>query len=137
MAKVSREQLKGIVKECLVEILEEGLLRDVASAAPTKAPPRRSSVSHHPTESVSRHEASADSRAELAIHEAVSSLTKDSIMSSIFHDTAKTTLQEQLSAERAPGTGPSTQSQVADNLGDVFGESASRWTNLAFPEKKK
>ena len=63
-------------------------------------------------------------------------------MASIFENTAKTTLQEQISME-APSRGSQTGGLVSgdgeEKIGDpeeVFGSASQNWAALAFPEKK-
>lgn len=133
MAKVNRNQLKSIVKECLLELLSEGLASD---HAPRQRKTRRrnpqsvAQVSQHPP---------ANDRFDDAVNESVKSLTNDPIMSEIFADTARTTLQEQLGAESAGPMvtgGDSASLQMASaEPEDVFGDAASRWASLAFAEK--
>lgn len=145
MAKVSRDQLKGIVKECLLEILAEGLLSGNTGLTPSahgknlmsaiSESSRRNHQSHSRSEI--RRKPMDDTQFENAIHDTVSSLTKDTIMSSILHDTAKTTLQEQMNAERAPNPASLATPKIGEDIGSLFGDSAGRWAGLAFPEKKK
>ena len=129
--KVSRNQLKGIVKECLMEILAEGLLSE---SVPTPKTKRRSAVAAL-TEAPPKKDKFA-----AAVDTAVAGLTNDPIMSSIFRDTAMTTLQDQLGGETNPqasaGTNLINEQSSPDNLDDIFGEQSARWASLAFPEKK-
>ncbi len=125
--KVSRNQLKGIVKECLMEILAEGLLHG-EGVAPQKKAKKRPVMK----ESAS----SKNNEFEMAVQKTVGSLTNDSIMSSILADTAKTTFQDQLQAEKSPRSAGVTMNESTADLGDAFGDSANRWASLAFPEKK-
>ena len=58
-------------------------------------------------------------------------------MSSIFADTAKTTLQEQIGAEKhgVVQGGDMAQNAVASsNPEELFGETSSNWANLAFSD---
>ena len=123
--KVSRNQLKGIVKECLMEILAEGLLHD--EPRPTQG---RKVKKQAPMVESKKDQFSS------AVKSTVSSLTNDSIMSGILEDTARTTLQEQMSAEKSPRSAMASAAKVEDDLGGLFGESADRWANLAFADKK-
>ena len=56
------------------------------------------------------------------------------MMQSILADTARTTLQEQLSHE---GSRPSSQGSAGPgvNLDAIFSESETNWTKLAFTNK--
>lgn len=110
-----------------MEILAEGLLHG-EPGVPQKKAKKRQVVKEavEPT----------NDEFESAVSRTVSSLTNDSIMSSILADTAKTTYQEQLQAEKAPRSAGVTMNESTADLGDAFGESANRWASLAFPEKK-
>jgi len=133
--KLSRNQLKGIVKECLMEILAEGLLHE--TAAPKKTRTKRT---RKPQQSIAESITPPHDGFDDAVNHAVSGLTNDPIMSEIFRDTAMTTLQEQMGAEKNPravvGGDRATQQVAGSDLDDLFGESADRWANLAFAEKK-
>ena len=128
MPKLNRNQLKGIVKECLLEILSEGL----ASEAPTPRPKRRQQVQRDPGPMV-------NSNFENAVQESVNHLASNSVMAEIFADTARTTLQEQIGAESsgpmATGGDSATRQMAQSDPDEVFGEAASRWASLAFAEK--
>jgi hypothetical protein len=130
MAKVSRTILKSLVKECLVEILSEGLvgasnqIEESKKAKPRKAVPRANK------KRIIK---------EDVIPETIKNMTDDPLMQSIFADTAKTTLQEQTSAERNPRVVASDS--VSRNVDrseptELFGEAANNWATLAFSEKK-
>lgn len=127
MPKLNRNQLKGLVKECLLEILSEGLLAET-----TTKPKRRTHVKP-------QMEAVSDDRLNAAINESVQGLTDNPVMAEIFADTARTTLQEQLGAEKGGpmmSAGDTATRQMAKSDPDeVFGEAASRWASLAFAEK--
>ena len=125
--KVSRNQLKGIVKECLMEILAEGLLHG-EPGVPQKKAKKRQVVKESASPKVDEF--------EQAVQRTVGSLTNDSIMSSILADTARTTYQDQMQAEKSPRSAGIPINESTADLGDAFGESADRWASLAFPEKK-
>lgn len=110
-----------------MEILAEGLLHGEA-VAPQKKVKKRQAV----------REAAEPKKDnfDLAVRRTVSSLTNDSVMSSILADTAKTTFQDQLQAEKSPRSAGATMNESIADLGDAFGDSANRWASLAFPEKK-
>tara|TARA_B100000676_G_C18056305_1_gene834649 strand:- start:696 stop:1109 length:414 start_codon:yes stop_codon:yes gene_type:complete len=137
MAKLKRGDLKQIVKECLVEILSEGLentqtslveSRVVAEEAPRrprkKAPPNRK----------------RNDRFDEAIARNVSSLTDDPMMAALFEDTARGTYQDQMANDGKPGAVSMTETAAPGvELSDIFGERASQnWASLAFdgPAKK-
>ena len=127
MAKVSRAVLKSLVKECLVEILSEGLvgaseqIQESKRVAAKKKPPQRK-----------RKTVKKD-----IIPETVRGVTDDPLMQSIFADTARTTLQEQTQADRRNVAPMDAQARMADAVdpSDAFGEAAQNWAALAFSEK--
>ena len=155
MAKLSKGQLKSIVKECLIEILSEG----IGSSPPRQSNTRKSPSRKRQVESNTRSlrpaldniryglQQTEDSPPvikeknvgfESAINTAVGSLTDDPLMASIFSDTAATTLQEQLETDGAPGSGMGGQ-PVIEHVSDptsVFGDAAANWATLAFAENK-
>ena len=137
MAKVKRSVLKEIVKECLLEILFEGIdsepgydeepIREVRQ--PRRRAPRPSSISNDKNrykkskkENVSR---------EAPVTAAVSELTSDPMMASIFADTAQTTLQEQIEGRTPPADKAAAAVDNVDDLGDIF-EGANNWAAIAF-----
>ncbi len=69
--------------------------------------------------------------------ESINKMTDDPLMASIFADTAKTTLQEQIDAERkgggivAGGDAASLAIAQADPM-DIFGDVADNWAKMAF-----
>ena len=129
--KVSRNQLKSVVKECLMEILAEGLLHGESTSTNQS---KKSSKKRQPLkESPEPQNTDFDD----VVSSTVSSITNDSVMSSILADTAKTTYQEQLMAEKSPRASGMPVNESTTDLGGAFGESAARWASLAFPEKKQ
>lgn len=141
MAKLKKSQLKGIVKECLVEILSEGIHIDSEnkkSASNSKNTQRARSSS---LDNIRFGQSRARSdELEENTSRVVSSMTEDPILSSILKDTAKTTLQEQRMAEAGRSVQPGNYKDVAastvssNSPEDLFGESASKWAQLAFAD---
>ncbi len=151
MSQITRGQLKSLVKECLVEILSEGLLRgsqdnvseSVKSETRSQQPKSRIPLR---SESPALRSVSFGSKApappqkkvtELAVKSHVGAITSDPVMSQILEDTATTTLQEQIYAERAPGR--SSPADVVSESSQAFHddfltESAKNWSTLAFSE---
>jgi hypothetical protein len=137
MAKINKNTLKSIVKECLVEILSEG----IASQAHTPPPPKNGlGRSRRPiAEAKARRQAADNISLERKITDSVDALTDDPVMGSIFADTAKTTLQEQYAAEgpgNQSGPVPAGDGSAGVELDDIFGEASQNWAALAFTEKK-
>ena len=154
MAKLTRANLKMLVKECLVELLAEGLSDNVSvlreslirPAASTSSPVSgrrgkfQAEKSLHPPKNPALDATNFDS----AVNTAVQGLTNNPMMADIFADTARTTLQEQLSAGRpGSGGGPVDMTEAFDapegdvsNM-DVFSDAAKNWEALAFGSSSK
>ena len=136
MAKLSRTQLKDIVKECLMEILSEGLgdtALELNENVSRKSRPKRRKAApaahRSPVDTVSFNS---------AVDTTVGRVTNDPLMSSLLSDTASTTLQEQYSAEESTLAGQGSDAGIP--LGtpgvDIFGEASQNWADLAFPVAK-
>ena len=130
--KLTKQVFKKVVKECLMEILSEGLGDGKVSVKPRK-------VRTSPTP---RSRAPDLVQFNNAINETVGNLTNDPVMASIFADTAKTTLQEQINMDphtrgsQMGGTAFSDGTEKIDDPEEIFGEAAEKWAALAFSEKK-
>lgn len=145
MAKISRDMLKNLVKECLFEILLESTgdtgesLMESRSPAKQKRKAKTSKrVPNRPAlDSISFNKQRKQPEPRRGFD--ASSITTDPVMASIFEDTAMTTLVEQAAAERGrPGqtTGPGIALDgIADNS-SPFGEASKNWAHLAFPNQK-
>lgn len=137
MAKVSRNTLKEIVKECLVEILAEGL----SEGKPQKLEEsfNKFSRSSSPTRPKTKQKQQLKENPSFRqnANKAISSVTSDPIMASIFADTAENTLQEQISAEGRSPVAPGDKAAQAVSQADpneLFGEAAGNWASLAFSD---
>ena len=141
MAKMTRTELKGIVKECLVELLAEGL-DSTAKSTLSESRKRKSR-----TKSIQMEEARLEQhrkKLETRVASTVSNVTDDPILQSILADTAKTTLQEQIindrpgqnSASNLQGVGDVAPSSAGINLDSIFNEPKTNWATLAFRENK-
>ena len=158
MSKLSRSALKGIVKECLVEILQEGLetsgavtlsesrrrLNSDRRSSMREKLPARSSTLDRISYGAPKEPKSKNSNFESNVKRITESMTKDPVLSSILADTARTTLQEQSGAE---STGPNgsyvstsaagdsaARLAAASDPSEIFSESSDRWASLAFSE---
>ena len=126
--KVTKQALKKLVKECLVEILSEGL-GDKQKKRMSKTPSRSAQPRRRAPDLVHFND---------TVNEAVGALTNDPVMASIFEDTAKTTLQEQISAgtpAQASHPGGLSSPNSGELIGDpseIFETSAKNWASLAF-----
>ena len=141
MAKFSRNQLKGLVKECLVEILSEGLMGDVENISVPSIPLGRAKKVSQKKSTATRPQIVESVSFDNAVNESVSALTSDPVLSSIFSDTAQNTLQDQIQAEGSRRmSGPPADSAAAEvaksDPSDLFGQASSNWARLAFAEKK-
>ena len=132
--KISKSLLKSVVKECLVEILAEGLgttINESVKAKPLTITPSQKAKSFsrnvmHP-----------------AVAEKISlEANGNPIMTQIFEDTAKNTLPKILEedrGDRTPPRGHTVIDQIVEKSSPVelFGEdTAARWANLAFMNEK-
>lgn len=151
MSQITRGQLKSIVKECLVEILSEGLLRGKNESVPeptkidsrpqqskNRIPPRSESPALKSVSFGTRTPSTPQKKiAESAVRNHVGTITSDPVMSQILEDTATTTLQEQIYAERVPGR-PSAADVMTESSqvfpDEFLTESAKNWSTLAFSE---
>ena len=138
MAKVSRDMLKTLVKECLFEILlestgEASALSESRASRPSQAKKRpvKKKTTRPSLDSVSYRKKQVQQAPQINI----AGMTSDPIMQSIFQDTAATTLLEQRSAERLGSRvgGDAASRIVAQNdPTSLFGNAAQNWAHLAF-----
>ena len=141
MARMTRSELKGIVKECLVEILSEGIGTS-STASKTQKRNKARSVAQTEVKRLKEHR----QRLETQVNSTVTAVTADPLMQDILQQTAMTTLQEQLSNE-IPGSNtntlsvmqeslPNTTTAAGINLDSIFSSPKENWSELAFTEKK-
>ena len=157
MAKVKRSVLKNLVKECLVEILMEGLHDDDEVEALQEAAlprPRRVRKSRPNNEMIEKIQTRKKMLNEKIVQDNpvlpkqaedfMGGVTNNPIMAQIFADTANTTLPKMIANDRASSMGrssyvPADTAAVAvqdNDLGDLF-EGSSNWATLAFSSDKK
>lgn len=139
MAKMTKRQLKSVVKECLLELLAEGLDSNVDSVSLKKEPSfDRQERVRLEEERLRQHRQKFETR----VDDAVTNVTADPIMQSILADTAKTTLQEQMQHAGPNATaGPLVESGASlagsgISLDDIFTGPKQNWSDLAFNENK-
>jgi len=148
MAKVTRSVLKEMVKECLVEILSEGLVHTAENLHENKSTRRskRSNKSNKVEEQVFHDRKKmlrerTESK-QAAMKARVNNITADPLMQDILADTAATTFQDQplsesTGAKRGYVPGDGAAKVVYDNeLEDLF-EGSQNWADLAFSGGKK
>ena len=141
MAKVKRSVLKEIVKECLLEILFEGIDSepgyDEEPIREARQPKRRVS---RPSRKKSLHAAVQEKNVGLKenfVDTAVNELTQDPMMAAIYADTAQTTLSEQKEGRRVVGgDAASTAVDSVDDMSQIF-EGAGNWAAIAFSGSEK
>jgi hypothetical protein len=153
VAKVSRELLKGLVKECLVEILAEGLAGNGTVINESKVSPmtsqkprknqRKSQSRRAALDLISMGGSQEETRQpSAALEQRIKSVSAgNTIMESIFRDTAQNTLPNMVAADgKATSRGmaqrmtqgdAATKAMAATDPMDVF-EGASNWATLAF-----
>jgi hypothetical protein len=141
--KLSKSDLKVIVKECLVEILNEGL--GGVSPAPVAALPRfQKPVASALSDSLKRQ---SPPRATPQLREAIRrEAGGDKVMEAILADTAASTLPKFLQSGDGKTPMPTSGGGIAEqvvaqtNPEDLFGgDVTSKWASLAFmdsPTKK-
>jgi len=149
---LSRSDLKDIVKECLIEILMEGIsqpehrapaVRESARQRAPAPPPVSSGKKQLDSVSFSAGASKVAARAQgqnqryaAVVAEASSAFPPDqqNVMKSIFEDTMKNTLPGMIEAERNPGASVGPVSPI-DPM-QIF-EGASNWADMAFAPTKK
>lgn len=137
MAKISKNLLKSLIKECIVEVLAEGLGGSVDSLNESI------STTSLKKKTIVKSKKVKNESFENNIQSAANSMTDDPVMAEIFADTAKTTLQEQVAADSqkgkfvASGGDQASQTVANSDLDDLFGDAPSNWANLAFSSKGK
>ena len=140
MAKISRNALKGLVKECLVEILAEGLLAEEKPTSSKKT--LRESTSSKKRRSTPSSRRPALDQIRMGEPEpqfnTVMPEVKDPIMASIFADTAANTFQKQVLAEQKNSNSQriahgdaATKAMAQNDPMDIF-DGANNWAKLAF-----
>ena len=157
MSKLSRTVLKEIVKECIVEIFEESFFRDnnlnlkenkrTRPRTQRPRPSKQSSLSRPSLDHVSYDKKNVfpkNDTYDKKIDNISSKITSDPVFADIFKDTAKTTLQAQISAESGRSSrvtsGGDRASMIVNQSdpSDLFTESvANKWATLAFSESVK
>ena len=152
--KLTKRVIKNIVKECLIELLAEGLSShdNTENTSVRKTKTLKESMNSE-TVSTGRNKklpkylkgisSNDDNNSDLMKKEKfdqlAASITNDPVLSEMLMDTAQTTLQEQLAADSkknfAPiGAGDKAQRLAeSNNPEELFGEKvSSKWASLAF-----
>jgi hypothetical protein len=166
--KLSRTVLKGIVKECLTEIMAEAFfpqsnsqMNEMLNAGSSRgndqynnvqsnqfrqqqvsSAPQQQKRSTHLDNITFGNQKKDEESFNKKIEGVANSMTNDPILADIFKDTALTTLQEQVSADRGrPGNIPAAKGDQAARTAsvsepvDLFGaEASNKWAQLAFSD---
>jgi hypothetical protein len=146
MAKISKSALKGLIKECLVEILEEGLLAQPLSEsrrrepAPQRSTPKRPrslsenlearTPSFNPALDTPVNPPSLSSR----VSPTIARVSSDPSIQALLEDTAATTFQNQNNAENQRG--PQAQTDVPLDALGMLGAKMNHWADMAFSESR-
>ncbi len=159
MAKVTKTMLKGIVKECLVEILSEGLgdtetmVESVKRAPKRKVQKSRSIFDQMDEAFEKKSQSSGNSAFDSRVDQVASVATSDPVLQSILADTARTTLQEQMKHEPrmpsrtpmpmqqgmpSPSVGPEVSGAAAGlDINSLFGEATRNWGEVLERTERK
>jgi len=136
MAKMTRNSLKSLVKECLFEILLEATEKDALGGL-TESRRKKTKKSAVRSRRPALDHMAINKPAPPPPPVDVTGLTSDPIMAAIFQDTATTTLIEQAQAERgkSPVGGDAAALKVAQSEpAELFGAASQNWAALAFDE---
>tara|TARA_Y100000310_G_scaffold123960_1_gene122708 strand:+ start:2549 stop:2998 length:450 start_codon:yes stop_codon:yes gene_type:complete len=145
-SRLLRSELKEIVKECLIEILDEGIgssqsqltesfthSRRSQDISPASSERKRSVHDNISWGKIDDKKASED-RSRLA-RDTAKSMTSDPILAEMLAD-SQSTLSRQINAEKGSlvATQGDTAQRVVDSSNpiDLFGSSAGKWAKLAF-----
>lgn len=137
---MKRNELKEIVKECLIEILQEGIqlsdpptlkTESVVRPKVRQEPARRNPLDEPVSQNMVR-----NPNYKQAVKQAVNIVTDDPLMQGIFADTIKT-VQRQNAGENAPlpSLDPAARAVANASPDELFGGS-DRWASLAFMNDK-
>ena len=138
---ITKNQLKTIVKECLLEILSEGIGASAVSISESKKP--SADRIRHSSPAVHQQIASKTKFVNKSLDETIRrEAGGNKIMAEILADTAATSLPAMIENDRrkiaAAPSGPVERVVANHSPEQLFGEEvASRWESLAFLEPKK
>ncbi|MBT7914881.1 hypothetical protein HN588_13340 [Candidatus Bathyarchaeota archaeon] len=162
MAKMTRGALKGLVKECLIEILAEGIasspeaLTESVSAVDTRSAQRGpglglSEALHRPrSAALDTPRQVANPNFDRNVEAAVNQITSDPILQEILSDTARGSLQNLGGQDSSMGSnvlagamgrpsptaGPTMNGDPAQVFDQIAPGASDKWAHLAFASKK-
>ena len=134
---ITRNQLKSIVKECLVEILAEGVGGSLQKLNESKTQSPLQRVNKTIKQQRNRLEQSAALKEAIRVESG-----GNNVMAEILADTARTTLPSMLESDRSrraalPSGGVVERTVASSTPEELFGEeAASKWADLAFMNSK-
>jgi len=130
MAKISRKMLKGLVKECLVEILQEGIGNIGSDISPMMTErcldPSRTRRNRIQKQDEKILATTTEATQNKRISALAKNITSDPMMRSLFEDTARTTFSSQDETSLKADSGVSL-----DSLNNI-GINVSSWESMAF-----
>lgn len=141
--KIGKEQLKSLLKECILELVQEGKLNSIAPVSAKKSSSKLNEVA----ESVQQTEVTPNTRLNEAVKLTTQLVSKGdskkaALFEKIIQDTAQTTLQKQLASQMTGGGAlmegavlPEERELDTAQLG-MFAAN-KRWAQLAFGGKTK
>lgn len=153
--KLSRDELKGIVKECLVEILSEGLVNTAATINETKQQnmqTRQRNLQEIPRSNVNdkisflpKQQTQQQPQRQQVDRNTINAVTTDPILREMLADTAMngTAILDEARGNAYADAAVAMNGDVAAKVmskkdpTELFSDSASKWATLAFAEKKK
>jgi len=139
---VTKTELKSIIKECLLEILTDGLGESLNEIRQKKAQAQKLvEEKEHTRRMQVRKKEVADS---------VSFVTDDPVLRKVLSHTAQTTLKEQMANDRTPQNYRTPINENANDdaddsfspgdpgidIGSIFGGASKNWAAAAFNAKK-
>lgn len=146
MSKINRSQLKSLIKECLIEILSEGVhTHEVNESRKRHVQP----VARQAAQSQRKYDPRLDTPIGQGRQRVVNEVTKaatqlaggDPMLESIFKDTAATTYVDQMnngdSATGARRPENTLKEHFQGTPEEAFGDAAARWERLAFMANDK
>lgn len=139
---ITKNQLKSVVKECLLEILSEGIGNSASSIVESKKAAAKSTPS---LPAVMQQNASRTKFNGIPTNTLKEVIKREAggnkVMADILADTAATSLPAMLENDRtklaAPPTGVAERAVASHSPEQLFGEEvASKWAALAFADNK-
>ena len=149
MAKVTKKMLKSVVKECLVEILSEGLGEEQTLTESKNVRRKSKSIFDQMDESFEKRPHPSDNVSfGNRVSAIASAATSDPLLQSILEDTAKTTLQDQMQHESSIPTvtnmgashsspAPTGGEGAGLDINSLFGEATKNWSELMERTERK